>query len=505
MKNNITPSQSAQNTLFVIPVLIIVILFYVWLSSSGGGQNGTTTHYYADLADAFLNGNLHLATKPDPRLLAAKNPYNLQARIELVRDGVEIPVDLSLYHGKFYMYWGPVPALFLAAFQSFSQRLPIGDFFLAFAFAVGIFLTQSLLLLALWDRQFRQLPKWILSLSILVGGFILPVALLRHEHDYARIYEASIAGGQFFLIGGLFMAFTAISGPSISNTRLAGAGFVWALAIGSRHILVVPIGFVVILLTIWTVRKSTGLMAKVTNLVSLYLPLALGGAGLAWYNWARFGSITETGFSYALAGIDLQEHSAEVFSNAYIFQNVYNYLLRPPGFLSTFPFIEMLKGSENTILPFYEVPKFYYAQSLTGLLYLFPFAIFAIVSLIAFFREPVQEKSAVSSLDPGDHQLLVWMTLQLGGSILIAFFLLTLYFWAGIRYLGDFISPLTVLSALGFWQGYRFSSRKLFMKNVYIFCGVVLAGISILTSIFLAISTNSALTDLILQHFPFLK
>lgn len=67
------------------------------------------------------------------------------------------------------MYWGPVPALLLAALESVSPQPPIGDFFLAFAFAVGIFLTQSLLLLAVWDRQFRQLPKWILSLSILVG------------------------------------------------------------------------------------------------------------------------------------------------------------------------------------------------------------------------------------------------------------------------------------------------------------------------------------------------
>lgn len=301
------------------------------------------------------------------------------------------------------------------------------------------------------------------------------------------------------------MAFTAINRLSISDARLAGAAFLWVLAIGSRLILVVPIGFMVILTSLWIIRTDAVFSTKAKKLVSLYLPLALGGTVLAWYNWARFGSITETGFSYALAGVDLQEHSSEVFSVSYVLQNLYNYLLHPPGFISTFPFIGMLKGSENAILPFYEVPKFYYAQSMTGLLYLFPFAVFTIVWLMAFLQSRVQGRSTMNLLETGDPQLLAWIALQLGGTFLITFFLLTIYFWAGIRFAGDFISLLTVLSALGFWQGYRFPPRKPFMKNVYTFCGVVLASISILMSILLAISTNSGITDIIIHRFSFLN
>jgi hypothetical protein len=161
--------------------------------------------------------------------------------------GIIIPVDFSLYRGKFYLYWGPVPALLLATMELFSSE-PVSDFILAFAFSVGIFLMQSSLLLAVWDRYFYALPKWVLHLSILLAGSALPIALLRHYDDYARIYEAAIAGGQFFLMSGLWMAFTAIARPSIPNWRLVLAGSLWTLAIGTRHILALPIGFMVILL-----------------------------------------------------------------------------------------------------------------------------------------------------------------------------------------------------------------------------------------------------------------
>ena len=489
MKHKITSSHSVQTYVFVIPSLLMVILFYVWLSSSGtGGNSGVTTYYYSYLADAFLDGNLYLAWQPDPHLLAMHNPYNLLARMELERLGTITPEDFSLYEGKFYLYWGPVPALILAIIQLFSHQQPIGDFFLAFIFGVGIFLTQSLLLLAVWDRYFCTMPKWTLHLSIFLAGLTWPIALLRHEYDHARVYEAAIAGGQFFLISGLLMAFTAIARPSIPNWRLVLAGLLWALAIGSRHILLAPICLMIILTALWLIRTNVGFVAKTAKFISLGLLLALGGAALGWYNWARFGSITETGFSYALAGVDLQEHYTELFSESYVIQNLYNYLLNQPSFTSTFPFVSMLKGSKNLILPYYTAPNFYYAEPITGLLYIFPFAVFAVVPLITLLSNLFKGNSAENLLEANNHKLLAWITLNLSGSFFIAFLLLMAFFWAGMRYLGDFVPVMTVLSALGFWQGYRFPAKPL-AKNLYIFSGIILASVSILISTLLAIST----------------
>lgn len=40
------------------------------------------------------------------------------------------------------------------------------------------------------------------------------------------------------------------------------------------------------------------------TLIAAVLPLLAGGAALAWYNWARFGSIFEFGIRYQLANVD---------------------------------------------------------------------------------------------------------------------------------------------------------------------------------------------------------
>jgi hypothetical protein len=476
-----------QDYLFMIPSLLGIILFYAWLSSAGSGNHpGTTTYYYDDLAEAFLDGHLYLLIQPDPHLLAMDNPYNLSARTELTRMGVETPTDLSFYRGKFYLYWGPVPALLLASIRLFSSQQPIGDFFLAFVFGVGILLAQSFLLLILWDGYFRTLPKWTLYLSIFLSGLSWAAGLLRYEHDHARVYEAAIAGGQFFLISGLLMAFTALTRPSISNWRLVLSGLLWALAIGSRHILVVPLGLIIILTAFWLLRIKTDFVTKIAQLLSLGLLLILGGGSLGWYNWVRFGSISETGFSYALAGVDLQEHSSELFSVSYIIQNLYNYLLNPPHFMSAFPFVSMLKGSKNLTLPFYTGPEFYYAQPMTGLLYLFPFAVFAVVPLIVLLSKLFKGNSTKDN----NHRLLSWIALNLSSSFFVTFSLLMIFFWAGIRYMGDFLPGLSILSVLGFWQGYQFTIHKSLTKNLYTLSGSILAGVSIFVSTLLAISTT---------------
>lgn len=504
-ERKIEATQPGRNYLFVIPALFAVILFYTWFVTSGGGnQSGTTTMYYAYLAEAFLTGDLHLALKPDPQLLALDNPYDVAARIELKRSGIATPMDFSLYEEKFYVYWGPVPALLLAAIQAlFGAR--VSDFFLAFIFCLGIFLVQSFLLLAVWERYSRTLPRWTLLLAIFLGGSLWPIALLRHYDDYARIYEAAIGAGQFFLVSGILVAFTSITRSSTSNWRFVLAGSLWVLAIGTRHVLAVPVGLMVILTGFWLLRTTRSFVEITTKLASLCLPLTLGGAALAWYNWARFGSIVETGFSYALAGVDLQGHQTELFSGSYVIQNLYNYVLRPPVLMQKFPFVAMLDGREDSILAFLPVPGFYNAQPIAGLIYIFPFAVFALVPLFAFLPDLFKRKPPEVLLENNHDGPVAWLAMVLSSSFTIAFALLLVFFWAATRYLSDFVPELFVLSVIGFWQGYQSTVHKPWTKNLYMLAGIFLAGVSILMSTFLAISIDPALIALFTKTFASLK
>ena len=486
-------AESIPVQYLILPIVIIVILIYVWFGSSGRWTIWkSNTHYYDGLARSFLNANLYLPIEPDLKLLTLSNPYD-----PVARKGIEIPADVSLYKGKFYMYWGPVPALILTAiYFFFHMRLVVGDLFLTFAFICGIFLVQIILLLTIWNLYFRNLPRWILYTSIYLIGLAGPLMLLRHNYESAMIYETSITGSQFFFMGGLLAALTAVIKPFISSWRLATAGILWALAIGSRQTSAAPIAFIIFILTFWIFKTNTWSFKKATKLLlPLGLPLAFGFVCLGWYNWARFGSLTETGYYYQLAGPNLREHYNKLFSLTYIFQNLYNYLFNPIDFTLKFPFVFMLKGSETPIFFFYSLPDVYNAQPIAGLFYTFPFAIFAVVP---FFLLDLRRKANINC----DQMRLNLITISLGGSALIAFGLLLMFFWSGMRYWGDALPSLMSLSVIGFWQGYQsLSDYKSLITKLYAVFGALLASASILISTLLAISTNSRLVNLLLRYF----
>jgi hypothetical protein len=491
MGDQVRSAKGTSNHFFIIPLFTGIILFYAWLASAGtGGTSGVTTYYYSYLAEAFLNGNLHLPWQPDPHLLAMEDPYDPVARAELDKLDILTPVDFSLYEGKFYLYWGPVPALLLAPIQFFLHKQPVDDSFMAFAFGIGLFLVQSMLIFTIWDCCFNSLPKWILRLSILMSGLIWPVVLLRSYLDHARVYHAAITAGQFFLVSGLLMTFTVIARPTTSHWRLAFAGLLWALAIGSRHLLIVPIFLICVITTLWIIRAGGGFGRKAIRVAYLGLPLLAGIVSLSWYNWARFGSITETGFSYELAGVDLRNHSTEIFSSVNIIQNLYTYLFNAPAIKSVFPFVSMLPRSQIVDLPFYAGPKFYYTEPMTGLLYLFPFVVFAMIPLLRLVSDLFKRNSEIHSLESRGRELISWVSLSLIVSCFAAFVLVMFFFWSGLRYIGDFLPFLIILSVIGFWQGYQFSANSSLTKSLYILPGILLACISMIISTLLAISTT---------------
>lgn len=487
--------------IFTITIPVAILIIYAWLASSGTWTVWKSpTFYYSGLAEAFLNGNLHLSIQPDQKLLVLKDPYDSSNRA-----GIEIPVDISLYNGKFYMYWGPAPALLLSIVQAFTRK-EIGDLSLAFTFVSGICLAQSALLFAIWKQYYSKMPKWFVHLSILLAGLTGPIILLRHNYDNARIYEASIAGTQFFLMIGLWVAITALIESNTPNLRLFITGVFWSLAIGTRQTSAAPIGFMVLLICYQLIKTRTSLINKIVSIISLGTPLLVGVICLGWYNWARFGSVTETGLYYTLTEPYLQGNYTELFSTSYSLQNLYNYILNPPEFISKFPFVFMVKGSQTSILPFYKVPEFYNAQPITGLIFIFPFALFAITFLLQPLLHQIKDKHLKIISDDLDHKLPDWIALNIGIACLIAFILLTGFFWAGMRYAGDFLPLLTTLSILGFWQGYlQFPADKTTTKKIYIFLGISLAVLSILISILLAISINSNLVNIVSRSIPFTR
>jgi hypothetical protein len=362
----------------------------------------------------------------------------------------------------------------------------ISDSFLVFAFLCGTLLFNTLLLSAIWRRFFADLPAWTLGPGILLAGLACPLPWLLTR---PKIYEAAMAAGLFFFIGGLYWFFTALSKQPRPIGMLALGSAFWALAIGSRATMLLPVLFMEFMVLLWVAGRSwraLPLPAHLPAALAIGLPLLLVAAGLGWYNYARFGSVFEIGLRYQLTIFNLNKYYGDSFSLAYFPLNIRSYLVNPFRTTGAYPFIRAIPGIKE--LPGVDIPKIFRAEQVTGLLYTFPFAAFALVagisSLLALRRAPAGTEEEESRR----RDLLTWLCLSLAGVALLIFVFLLLFRYASMRYLADIVPPLLLLSVCGFWEGGRLLGGKALARRAYFILGVGLAAVSILVSVLLAIA-----------------
>ena len=466
--------------LSAIVVLAVVIIYVGFVSGGHWTYWPKTSDYYNQLATSFQHGQLALLTRPDPALLSLQNPYDPQQRMN-----IPFVMDASLYKGQFYLYFGPVPALLLAIIK-FLVPFDIGDQYLVFVFIIGIFSLQSFLLVRIRRRFFNGLPNWMDAVAILAAGLIGPFTRML-VHPW--IYEAALSGGQFFFLAGLTCAFLALEQGEINNRWLFASGILWACATGTRVTQLFPIAFMTLVILVFVFRnvlqtKSYSMMVKPIG--ALAAPLAVGGAALAWYNYARFGSIFEFGLYYQLA-YNLQSFYHTMFLRGYIPQNLYNYFLNPFSVGSSFPFLIPQNGNKTPLFDFYSLPKPYVIDGfITGLLYASPFIIFAVVPVLFLVASWINKRKSKS----GDESFLDWINASLIGSFLAPAIPLMMFFNAATRYESDFMSSLSMLAVIGFWQVSAWAENKKGLRKTFIAIGIILAILSAVINTIIAFASH---------------
>ncbi len=478
-------SESAPGRLqafwIALPAIIIVLVAYTWLVSIGTWNrwpSGST--YYDQLASAFSHGHLWLDRKPDATLLALTDPYDPDRR-----KGLPFLSDASLYNGRYYLYFGPVPALFLVVAKLLHPGA-IPDQYLVFGYTAGVFLVMVLFVLKIWRRFFRRAPAWIVSTCIVGVGLVAPFGWVLGSR--AAVHDTAIAAGQFFFLAGLYAAFESLDGPTIKRTSAVMAGLLWAAAIGSRITQILPIGFMLFALA-WSaqIRQVTGMQFRWSpDAFAFVVPPALLIVALGWYNWARFGSVLETGISYQLALPYLQRHSTEFFSVKYLIQNLYNYVLMPPKLRFNFPYVWPQLGVRRALFIREDLPAFYFAEGITGLLYTTPFLVFASASAFAFGMA----KNPTPAGHP-DAGLLQWLEWGLAGSFITGCGLFLVFFWAAERYQLDFMPAALLLSVVGFWRLDELLRSRRAAHLTLVCLAVSLLLVSVVVSGLLAIALNA--------------
>src|SRR5574340_545116 len=229
---------------------ILVLVAYVWIISLGTWTDWTyayTFSHYDKLADAFIHGQLSLRLPPDPSLLALPDPYDPSQRKD-----VPFLIDASLYGGRYYLYFGPVPAFLLLVPKLLTSAV-VHDVYLLFGFVCALFVVETMFVMSLRRRFFEDVPWWLVSACILLIGLSAPFTWLLDSP--ATPHNAAIAAGQACFIGGLWTAFSAVAERRVRADRAFAAGTLFACAIGCRLTQLIPIATFSSLMALFLARR----------------------------------------------------------------------------------------------------------------------------------------------------------------------------------------------------------------------------------------------------------
>jgi hypothetical protein len=279
-------------------------------------------NYYNLLAESLIKFNVAMPIKPSAELLALSDPYN-----PILNEKFRAH-DLSLYDGKYYLYFGIVPTILCyLPFKILTHGdLPDGVVVLVFSFLT--FIVSVRLLDYLKDKYFKSIPENIVGICIRVLGFcnFLPAILRRPE-----MYEVAISVGLFFLVSAIYFLLKEINKNNPSKNHLILISSLLGLGCGCRPQIIL-IGSLLILVFGWWKKL------KNVNLLALTLPFFFFLILLGFYNFIRFNNPFDFGLKYQLI--------ADTFSNDFfnlqnIFVNIYFDFFHPPVINTIFPFVHV--------------------------------------------------------------------------------------------------------------------------------------------------------------------
>lgn len=409
--------HAVKGKLYLTAALFLIFVIYFFYALPQFKSGDFIFDYYGRLATAFRHGQVALLEEPPQSLLSLSNPYDYQLRYDT---GVvnEIPIDVSLYNGKYYFYWGPAPSLFLVVFND-QQIAQIKDKYIGFIFAFGLVFYLLLAIHKLWERYNSKLPPWFLGAFVLIAGLSMPSLWMIRA---ANIYDAAVFGAQFFLVGGLYWIYRGLFETQKTSLKLLIGSTHLAFAMGTRATAWFAIALSAAVTLPFLLNEFRLMRNKqaLIRLLAFALPPFLALLLIGWYNYARFGSVTEFGFRYQLALADYTNFTP--FNTRYFLANLHNYFTYPIRLGDKFPYLIPTENISSN-------------ERLSGLLLTSPILFAAILpllqQLLVYIKAP-KKKIPFSE---------VWVILLFGGGFAVMLLTILLYYYPAVRFINDF-SPL---------------------------------------------------------------
>jgi hypothetical protein len=411
------PRDRALETWAGVIVGILVGLFYLWSAlqpvNSWKISSRNPQGYYGIETAGFRAGHLYAAITPHPALMALADPYdpvaNAPYRVH----------DMSLYKGHYYLYFGVTPVLIL-----FWPVAAITGEYLSEPFAVALFCSGAVwvgmgLLLAIRRRHFPLAPVWVLVAGWLCVAWATPLSLLVEAPQF---YQVPISCAIFLQALMIAAVYRALHSPSRALAWMGVSGLLFGLCVGSRPNYLGT--FVVLLIPIIFRARSTPADPKGRSpsmfraLLATFLPVALCGLGLLYFNWARFGSVSEFGMHFQLGGERFTALNA--ISLRYLIPHAFFYLFNSGHWGWYFPFF-----SPQTGQPY-------------GLFHYLPWAWLSVAAFLFPKKGSLGERRGRTAI-----------VLALACAFLANLAFLSCFFGTTARYPGDFANAALILGGVG--------------------------------------------------------
>lgn len=296
---------------------------------------GNNAQQYSYLAQAFADGQLYLEEEPPEWLVNIDNPYDKGARAEMQKaTGESYLWDVVYYDGHYYVYFGVVPVLlFYLPFYLLTKS--------AFPTAIGVLVSAILFLLGatmLLDRFARYHFKRVsLGLYLLLQLPLVCCSGLLYLIKHPTFYSLPIALALAFSMWGLYFWLRGRSSKHPIPCYLFGS-LCMALVAGCRPQLLI-LSFLAFPLFWRHYISERKILTKwgMLEFVALITPYFIIGAGLMWYNAARFGSPFDFGSNYNLTTNDMTQRG---FDPGRLLPAVFAYFFQLPSTVGVFPYLE---------------------------------------------------------------------------------------------------------------------------------------------------------------------
>lgn len=466
-------------------IIVILLVFSLWYSSAGMFPRFPDIgNAYQEQADAFLHGQVALLVEPSPDLVALENPYDPDARTQ-----VPIIWDLSYYQGRYYLYWGPVPACFFALLSGILGR-HAPDSILSTASVIGICAIALILLTKIRKQVFSNAPSFSVGLLLVVLIFHAPALF---NLGLGRVYETAITMGQLFLYLGLLGWFI-----YLENSRpgwLILAGFSWGFAVATRSILLVSVVISLGFALAWIWKEHVAIVPAARRAGYILVPLAICAIGLAAFNWVRFGNPLETGLRYQFSFIVPDNR---FFSTTYILPNLYLYFASPIKYDGIFPVITPLVVDPGWVPSWASFPSGkMVAYSFLGLNAI---PVLGLLAMLLPLLGVIALKRRTMQVDQPKHvrgwPQFFWMVILSG---LAQFIVLLLYYYTATRFMFDFTPALLMTFIFVMWGMDRHMNHRPVLR---ILLWVVAVFFVVWTAVMAFFGGFSSLPQVLATHNP---